>query len=282
MSVYLGRFRYLQDGAAGQVATVAEVGSSHHVLGVEHLLGEFRHGDGTEGVSAGARQGSETDHEEVETGERNHVHSQLTQIRVELTGESQTGGDAGHDSGDEVVQVTVGRVRQLQGAHADVVESLVVNAKGLIRVLDQLVDRESGVVGLNDGVGHLGGWHNGEGGHHSVGELLADLGDQKSTHTRSGTTAEGVGDLEALEAVAAFGLTADHVKDVVDELGALSVVTLGPVVAGRGLAEDEVVGSEELTERTGTDGVHGAGLKIDEDSARNILVVVGLHHPRSE
>jgi hypothetical protein len=48
-----------------------------------------------------------------------------------------------------VVQVAVGWCRELEGAEADVVESLVVNAEGLIGVLDQLVDREGGVVRLH-------------------------------------------------------------------------------------------------------------------------------------
>jgi hypothetical protein len=50
-----------------------------------------------------------------------------------------------------------------------------------------------------------------------------------------------VDELKALEAVAALGLLAHDVQDGVDELGALGVVTLGPVVAGTGLPEDEVV-----------------------------------------
>jgi hypothetical protein len=45
------------------------------------------------------------------------------------------------------------------------------------------------------------------------------------------------------------------------KLSALGVVALGPVVAGAGLAEDEVVGAEELAEGASADGVHGAGLK---------------------
>ena len=65
---------------------------------------------------------------------------------------------------------------------------LVVNAEGLVRVLHKLVNGEGGVVGLDDSVGHLGGGHDGESGHHTVGELLADLGDQKRTHTGTSST----------------------------------------------------------------------------------------------
>jgi len=97
----------LQDGRASEVATVAEIGSSHHVLGVEHLLGQFWNGDSTESVSATAGERSESDHEEMETGERNHVDSQLSEIRVELTRESEAGGDTGHDGRDQVVKISV-------------------------------------------------------------------------------------------------------------------------------------------------------------------------------
>lgn len=89
-------------------------------------------------------------------------------------------------------------------------------------------------------------------------------------------------DLETLEAVAALGLTTDDIQDLVDQLGTLSVVTLGPVVASTGLTEDEVVGAEQLAEGTGTDGVHGTGLEIDEDGARNILVAGSLDGSASE
>ena len=50
---------------------------------------------------------------------------------------------------------------------------------------------------LDNGVGDLRGWHDGVGRHHTVGVLLTDLGDQESTHTRTGTTTKRVGDLEA-------------------------------------------------------------------------------------
>lgn len=227
-------------------------------------------------MSTTAGQGGEADHEEVQTREGDHVDSQLTQIRVQLTGETQACSDARHDGRDEIVQVTVRRVRQLESAHADVVQSLIVDAESLVRVLNELMDREGCVVGLDNGVGNLGRGNDGESGHHSVGKLFTDLGDQQSTHTSTGTTTERVGDLEALEAVTTFRLTTDNIKDIVDKLSTFSVVTLGPVVASTRLAKDEVVGTEKLTERTGTDGIHGARFKIDKDGARNILVTGGL------
>lgn len=157
-----------------------------------------------------------------------------------------------------------------------VLTHLVVNAEGLVRVLDELMDGKGGVVGLNNGIGDLGRGHNREGGHHTVGELLTDLGDQESTHTGTGTTTKRVGDLETLEAVAALGLTTDDIEDLVNKLGTLSVMTLGPVVTSTRLAENEVVGTEKLSEGASADSVHGAGLEIDKNGAGNKLVVGSL------
>ena len=59
------------------------------------------------------------------------------------------------------------------------------------------------------------------------------------------------------------------------------VMSFGPVVSGAGLSEDEVVGAENLSERSGADRVHGAGLQVDQDGAGNVfpasrLVVVDV------
>ena len=100
-------------------------------------------------------EGSEPGHEEVETGEGDHVDRQLPEVSIELAGEPEAGGHTGHGEGHQVVEVTIGGGGELQGPEADVVESLVVNAEGLVSVLDELVDGERGVVGLHHGVGHL-------------------------------------------------------------------------------------------------------------------------------
>ena len=169
-----------------------------------------------------------------------------------------------------MVEISVGGGGELEGSEADVVQGLVVDDHALISVLDQLMDGKGGVVGLNDSVGHLGGGHDGEGLHDSVGVLLSHLGDKEGSHTGAGSTTEGVGDLEALEAVTALSLLSGNIEDGVDEFGTLGVVTLGPVVSGTGLSKDEVVGSEELTEGSGSDGVHGSGLEIHEDGSGDV------------
>ena len=93
----------------------------------------------------------------METGEGNHVDGKLPQVGIELTREPQAGGDSGHGERYQVVEVTVGWVGQLEGPEADVIQSLVVDTERLVRVLDQLVDRQSGVIGLHHRIRHLGG-----------------------------------------------------------------------------------------------------------------------------
>ena len=51
-----------------------------------------------------------------------------------------------------MVEVPVGGGGQLQGAEADVIEGLVVNAESLVCVLDKLVDGQGCVVRFHHGV----------------------------------------------------------------------------------------------------------------------------------
>ena len=93
------------------------------------------------------------------------------------------------------------------------------------------MDGEGGVVGLNNGVGDLGGGHDGESAHDTVGVLLTDLGDEKSSHTGSSSSSHGMRELESLHAVTTFGLLPYNIKDRVNELCTLSVMSLGPIVS---------------------------------------------------
>ena len=51
---------------------------------------------------------------------------------------------------------------------------------------------------------------------------------------------------------------------------------LGPVVAGPGLPEHEVVGAEDLTEGAGPHAVHGAGLQVHQHGAGHVLAAARL------
>jgi len=85
-----------------------------------------------------------------------------------------------------------------------------------------------------------------------------------------------VGDLESLEAIATFSFLAANIKDGVNEFSTFGIVTLGPVVTCTGLSEDEVVWSEELTEWTSSDGVHGAWFEVHKDCTGHVTATGGF------
>jgi hypothetical protein len=150
----------------------------------------------------GRDDGGVADQGVVDTGVGNQVGLELVEVDVEGTVEAQRRSDGADDLGDQAVQVLVRGPGDVEVAAADVVDSLVVDEEGAVRVLDGAVRRQDGVVGLNDGGGDAGGRVDGE---LELG-LLAILGgealQEEGTEARARAATEGVEDEEALEGVA--------------------------------------------------------------------------------
>ena len=141
-----------EHGSDSEVPSVTRITSSHHVLCIKHLLGEFRDSECTVLLRASACKGGEPGHEEVESGEGDHVHSQFPQVSIELTRETQAGGDTAHCGRDQMVKVTISWSGKFESAEANVIQGLVVNAIGLVGVLYKLMDGKGGVVRFYDSV----------------------------------------------------------------------------------------------------------------------------------
>ena len=151
------------------------------------------------GAAVGRDHRSITDQGIVDTGIGDQVGLELVEINVESAVEAQAGGDGADNLGNQAVEMLITRTGDVEVATADVVDSLVVDEEGAVRVLNGAVGGEDGVVGLNDGGGDT---RSGIDGELELG-LLAIVGgealEEESTETRTRTTAEGVEDQEALE-----------------------------------------------------------------------------------
>jgi len=78
------------------------------------------------------------------------------------------------------------------------------------------MNRESRIVRFDHGIRNLWRRNNGEGRHHSIGVLLANLAEQKSTHTRTRASTKRMSDLETLKTLTSFGFTSNNIQNLID------------------------------------------------------------------
>ena len=206
----------------------------------------------------------------MDTGVGDQVGLELVQVDVEGTVEAERGGDGGNNLGDQAVQVLKAGALNAEVATADVVDGLVVDHEGAVRVLQSGVGGEDGVVGLDNGGGVLRGRVDTE---LQLGLLAIVDGEtlhEESTETGTGTTTEGVEDQESLETRTGVGHTANLVENLVDHLLTDGVVTTGVVVGSILLASDHLLRVEERTVGTGAGLINDIGLEIAVDGTGNV------------
>ena len=136
---------------------------------------------------------------EVDTWVWYQVGLELSQVDVEGTIESEGSSDGGDNLGNQSVQVGVGWSLNIQVSAADIVDGLVVDHEGAVRVFQGGMGGQDGVVWLNNSCGNLGSWVDGE---LQLGFLTvvdAQPFHKEGGEAGAGTTTEGVEDEESLE-----------------------------------------------------------------------------------
>merc|ERR1719498_1392197 len=148
---FFGRHATTEHGCSGEVTSVTRIRGTHHVLGIKHLLSEFRNSQCTVLLGSTGGQWSKANHEKRKTREKHEIHSEFAKIGVQLTRKSKTASNTTHGSRHQVVQVTVCWSRKLERTEANVVECFVVNDHDFVGIFHQLVNGKSRVVWLHNG-----------------------------------------------------------------------------------------------------------------------------------
>jgi len=161
-----------------------------------------------------------------------------------------------------MVKVTICWGGKFKSSETDIVKSFVINNLNFISIFDKLMDWKCSVIRFYNSIRYFWGWEYWECFHDSVRIFFSDFWDKKSSHTRSGTTTKGVGDLETLEAITTFSFFSDNIEYWVNQFSSFSIVTFGPIVTSSSLTKDKVVRSEELSEWPGSYWIHCSWFKI--------------------
>merc|ERR1719373_1460434 len=83
-----------------EISAMSWITGCHHVLGIKHLLSQFWNSESSVLLGTTGSERSKSWHEEVESGEWNHVDRKLPEVSIELTWEPEAGGHSGHGQGD--------------------------------------------------------------------------------------------------------------------------------------------------------------------------------------
>jgi hypothetical protein len=224
----------------------------------------------------GRDDGSIRGKHEMDSGVRDEIGLELSNINVKGTIESEGGSERGDNLSNKSVQVGVGGSLDIEVSSADIINGLIVEHNSDISVLEERVGRENGVVRLNNGGGNLRRRIDGE---TELGLLTVIDGEsleEEGAETGSSSTTDGVEDEETLETSALISKLSDSVEAEIDDFLTNGVMSSGEVVGGIFLTGDELLGMEELSVGTGSDLIDNGGLEIEEDASGDVLTSTSL------
>eukprot|EP00978_Attheya_sp_CCMP212_P001143 scaffold2373_cov53-Attheya_sp.AAC.2 len=257
------------------------VAASHHGDWVrEHSIGELGNRvllvEGL-GVANERRVGR---HEEVDARVGHERGGEVVHVNVERSVKAQRHREGGDHLRNETIEVGEGGALNVQALLADVVERLVVQRKGQVRVLEQRVGGEHGVVGLHHGGGHGGGGGDREGHLGLAAKVDREALEEKRAEARSGAAARGVEDEESLQAAAVVGNLADAVHGLVHNVLADGVVSASVVIGRVLLAVHDGVGVVQAAVGAVAHLVADGGLQVQEQRAGHHLSRLRLAEER--
>jgi hypothetical protein len=257
--------------AAGHVLSVTWI-ALHHLVGwLEAGVGNLSNGQLLVVSLLSRDDWSIGGQREVDTWVWHQVGLELGQVDVQGTIETQRGSDRADDLANQTIQVGVGWTFNVEVTTTDVVDGLIVDHEGAVRVLQGGMGGQDGVVWLNNSGRDLRSWVDGKLQLGFLSVVNAQSFHQQGSESRSGTTAEAVEDEESLETGALISQLADTVKHKINDFLSDGVMTTSVVVGGIFLSSNQLFWVEKLTVCSSTNLINYSWLQINEDGSWNVL-----------
>merc|ERR1712032_528508 len=257
--------------AAGHVLAVAGVALHHLVGGLKASVGDFSYGHLLVVSLLGGDDGGVGNQGEVDPGVGHQIGLELSEIHVEGSIKSQRGGDGGDNLANKTIQIGVRGPLDVEVPSADVINGLVVNHEGAVRVLQGCVGGQDRIVGLDHGSGHLRSRVDCELQLGLLAVVHRETLHQQGGKSRAGASSEGMEEKESLETSALVSKLTNTVQDKIDNLLSDGVVASGVIVGGVLLAVDELLRMIELFVSSHSGFIDDSRLKINKDSPGHVL-----------
>ena len=189
-------------------------------------------------------------------GVRNQIGLELIEIHIQGTIKSKWCSDRADNLANKPIKVGIAGALNVQVTTADVIDSLIVNHKCTVRVLQCSMSCQDRIVGLNHSSCHLRSRIDAE-----LQLRLLAIVNGESFHEQRGeswssASSKRMKDQEALQSRAVVSRLSDPIQDHINHLLADGVVAPGIVVGSIFLAGDELFGVEQLAVSSRADLVY--------------------------